>query len=65
MQPYTPIRMVEHKQPNSRLDWIWNILQPPPLLLEEPLVTIYSSRPNSNFGYALQLADLGYYSVLS
>ena len=44
--------------PSSRLDWIWDMIRPPPFLLEEPLATIYSSRPNSNFGYALLLADL-------
>ena len=34
------------------------MFSPPLSLLEEPLATIYSSRPNSNFGYALLLADL-------
>ena len=44
--------------PSSRLGWIWDMFSPPLSLLEEPLATIYSSRPNSNFGYALLLADL-------
>ena len=46
--------------PSSRLGWIWNILFPPQgaSLPEEPVATIYSGRGNSNFGYAVRLADL-------